>query len=98
VPGSGAGVEDEGLVDPSFLCPGRACEGTPARAGDARANEEIGEVFADQPLAEADWQTAMSALAPLFDVPGGNRASVVAAFMLGAIACEALGDPDARRP
>lgn len=55
----------------------------------------IEEVFAEQPLAEPDWQTAMSALAPLLDAPRGNRASVVAAFMLGAIACEALGDPDA---
>ena len=27
VPGSGAGVEDEGLVDPLFRRPGRACEG-----------------------------------------------------------------------
>jgi len=68
---------------------------TPAWAGDARANEEVEEVFSDQPLAGPDWQAAMSALAPLLDVPGGNRASVVAAFMLGAIACEALGDPDA---
>jgi len=69
---------------------------TPAWADDARANEEIEEAFSDQePLARPDWQTAMSALAPLLDVPGGNRASVVAAFMLGAIACEALGDPDA---
>jgi len=66
-----------------------------ARAWADGANEEIEEVFTEPPLAEPDWQTAMAALAPLLDIPRGNRASVVAAFMLGAIACEALGDPDA---
>ena len=66
-----------------------------APAGADGANEEMEEVFAEPPLAEPDWQTAMTAVAPLLDVPKGNRASVVAAFMLGAIACEALGDPDA---
>jgi LuxR family maltose regulon positive regulatory protein len=38
---------------------------------------------------------ATAALMPLLDVPGAHRISVVAAFLLGAIARDAFGDPDA---
>ena len=68
---------------------------TRAWADGTCADEEMDEVLAEQELDQPDWQTAMAALTPLLGVPRGERAWVVAAFLLGAIACDALGDPDA---
>jgi LuxR family transcriptional regulator, maltose regulon positive regulatory protein len=65
------------------------------RADSAGANAEIRELFADRPHAKRDWHTATAALTPLLDVPRGERAVVVTAFLLGAVACDALGDADA---
>jgi LuxR family maltose regulon positive regulatory protein len=59
------------------------------------ATGEIGEVFAGPRLAWRDRQAAPAALTALLGVPRAHRAWVVAAFLLGAITCDALGDPDA---
>ena len=64
------------------------------RDGD-RGSREVGEVFAGPRLAQHDRQAATAALAPLLDVPRAQRVWVVAAFLLGAITGDALGDPDA---
>jgi LuxR family transcriptional regulator, maltose regulon positive regulatory protein len=58
-------------------------------------NGEIGKVFAGPWLDRHDRQAAPAALTPLLDVPRAHRVWVVAAFLLGAITCDALGDPDA---
>ena len=65
------------------------------RPDSAGANAQIRELFAERPRAKRDWQAATAALTPLLDVPGSERAMVVAAFLLGAVACDALGDADA---
>jgi LuxR family maltose regulon positive regulatory protein len=64
-------------------------------ADSAGANAQIRELFAERPRSRRDWQAATAALTPLLDVPTGERAMVVAAFLLGAVACDALGDADA---
>jgi LuxR family maltose regulon positive regulatory protein len=56
---------------------------------------EIGKVFAGPWLDRHDRQAAPAALTPLLDVPRAHRVWMVAAFLLGAITCDALGDPDA---
>jgi LuxR family transcriptional regulator, maltose regulon positive regulatory protein len=56
---------------------------------------EIGKVFAGPWLDQHDRQAAPTALTPLLDVPRAHRVWVVAAFLLGAITCDALGDPAA---
>jgi hypothetical protein len=58
-------------------------------------NEAIGEVFAGPRLDRHDRRAAPAALTALLDVPRAHRVWVVAAFLLGAITCDALGDPDA---
>ena len=58
-------------------------------------NGEIGKVFAGPWFDRHDRQAAPAALTPLLDVPRAHRVWVVAAFLLGAITCDALGDPDA---
>jgi LuxR family maltose regulon positive regulatory protein len=61
----------------------------------ACANGEIGELFAGLRRARHDRRAAPAGLAPLLDVPKAHRVWVVAAFMLGAITYDALGDRDA---
>ena len=58
-------------------------------------NGEIGKVFAGPWLDRYDRQAAPAALTPLLDVPRAHRVWVVSAFLLGAITCDALCDPDA---
>jgi len=58
-------------------------------------NGQIGKVFAGPWLDRHDRQAAPAALTPLLDVPRAHRVWLVAAFLLGAITCDALGDPDA---
>jgi LuxR family transcriptional regulator, maltose regulon positive regulatory protein len=58
-------------------------------------NGEIGKVFAGPWHDRHDRQAAPAALTPLLDVPRAHRVWVVAAFLLGTITCDALGDPDA---
>jgi LuxR family maltose regulon positive regulatory protein len=54
----------------------------------------MSDVFARPRLAHGDRPDTATAM-PLPDVPGPYRAWVVAAFLLGTIARDALGDPDA---
>jgi LuxR family transcriptional regulator, maltose regulon positive regulatory protein len=56
----------------------------------------MSDVFA-RPRLAPDGRPAAGLPVPLPDVPGAYRAWVVAAFLLGAIAREVLGDPDAAR-
>jgi LuxR family transcriptional regulator, maltose regulon positive regulatory protein len=65
------------------------------RDGAIVTTEEIGEVFAGPRLAQHDRQAATAALTPLLNIPRIHRVWVVAAFLLGAMACDTLGDPDA---
>jgi LuxR family maltose regulon positive regulatory protein len=58
-------------------------------------NEAIGEVFAGPRLDRNDRRAAPAVLTALLDVPRAHRVWVVAAFLLGAITCDALGDPEA---
>jgi hypothetical protein len=56
----------------------------------ARAEEQLGtDLPADRP--------ATAGLSPFADVPSAYRVCMVAAFLLGTIARDALGDPDAAR-
>jgi DNA-binding CsgD family transcriptional regulator len=65
----------------------------PARSAGERASGEIRDVFARLGLARTDWpETAV--LTPLLDALRADRVWVMA-FLLGAIAGDALGDPDA---
>lgn len=66
----------------------------PARSAGERATGEIRDVVPMPRLAEVDRQTT-AVLTPLLDVPQADRVWVAAAFLLGAIARDALGDPDA---
>jgi LuxR family transcriptional regulator, maltose regulon positive regulatory protein len=61
----------------------------------ACANGEIGEVFAGPRLVRHDRQAAPPAPRALLGIPRAHRLWVVAAFFLGAITCDAFGDPDA---
>jgi hypothetical protein len=61
----------------------------------ACTNGAIGEVFAGPRLDRHDRQAAPTVLTALLDVPRAHRVWVVAAFLLGAITCDTLGDPDA---
>jgi LuxR family transcriptional regulator, maltose regulon positive regulatory protein len=61
----------------------------------ACANGEIGEVFAGPRLVRHDRQAAPAAPRALAGIPRAHRLWVVAAFFLGAITCDAFGDPDA---
>src|SRR5260370_1662738 len=54
----------------------------------------MSDVFARPRLAQGDRPATAMAM-PLPDVPGAYRAWVVAAFLLGTIARDTLGDPDA---
>jgi len=55
---------------------------------------EMSDVFAGPRLAPGD-RPAPAMATPFPDVPGAHRASLVAAFLLGTIVRDALGDPDA---
>jgi hypothetical protein len=46
-------------------------------------------------LAQADRQAATAVLVPLLDTPAADRVWVAVAFLLGAIARDAFGNPDA---
>ena len=86
VPGSGAGVEDEGLVDPLFRCPGRACEG---------AGELVFAVLAGAGLVDPDGPVVGGALVAQAQdrgglaVPGQQRGDVA---VLPAVADEGLAE------
>jgi LuxR family transcriptional regulator, maltose regulon positive regulatory protein len=66
----------------------------PARSAGERTSGGIRDVLAMPRLAQADRQ-ATAVLTPLPDIPQAHRVWVAAAFLLGAIARDALGDPDA---
>jgi LuxR family maltose regulon positive regulatory protein len=66
-----------------------------ARSAGERRSGEIRDVVALPRLAQADRQAATTVLMPLLDIPQAHRVWVAAAFLLGAIARDALGDPDA---
>ncbi len=66
----------------------------PARSAGERTSGEIRDVVAMPRLAQADRQ-ATAVLTPLPDIPQAHQVWVAAAFLLGAIARDALGDPDA---
>lgn len=68
-----------------------------ARSAGVRRGTEMSHVFARPRLAPGDRPaTAMTVPLPdVPDVPGAHRAWMVAAFLLGTIVRDALGDPDA---
>jgi hypothetical protein len=66
----------------------------PARSAGERRSGEIRDVVAMPRLAQADRQET-AVLMPLPDIPQAHRVWVAAAFLPGAIARDALGDPDA---
>jgi LuxR family transcriptional regulator, maltose regulon positive regulatory protein len=68
----------------------------PARPGGQRASGQIREIRARRPLAQAG-QPATAVPTFLVHGPQPDRVWVAAAFLLGAIAGEVLGDPDAGR-
>ena len=66
----------------------------PPRSGGERTSGEIRDICARRRLAPAG-QPAAAVLTPLLDGPRPDRVLVAAAFLLGAIARDTLGDPDA---
>ena len=65
-----------------------------ARDG-ADTSAEIGDVFAGPRLTWHCREAVAAAHTPLLDAPRAYRVRVATAFLLAAIACDALGDPDA---
>jgi hypothetical protein len=70
------------------------------RSDGDRASEHLREVFAGSRSAQHELQATTAALTPLHDgsVPQVHRIWVAAAFLLGVISRDALGDPDAVGP
>ena len=65
-----------------------------ARSAGIRRGTEMSDVFARPRLAPGSRPATATAM-PLPDVPGAHRAWILAAFLLGTIVRDALGDPDA---
>ena len=61
----------------------------------ACTNAEIGDVFAGPRLTRHCREAVTAPDTPLLDAPSAHRVRAAAAFLLAAIACDALGDPDA---
>jgi LuxR family transcriptional regulator, maltose regulon positive regulatory protein len=80
------------IGDSSSRAPGKGKR--PARSAGERTTGEIRDICAWRGLTQAD-QFAAAVLTPLLDGPRPNRVWVVAAFLLGAIARDTLGDPQA---
>ena len=81
------------MISDSFLRAHR--EGKPSvRSAGEHTSGGIRDVFARPQPGQGDRPTT-AVLAPFHDVPGAYRVWIAAAFMLGAIACDTLGDPDA---
>jgi LuxR family transcriptional regulator, maltose regulon positive regulatory protein len=72
----------------------------PVRSAGERTSGHLRDVFAGPRSAQHEWQATTAALTPLLDgsVPWVHRAWVAAAFLLGVILRDALGDPDAVGP
>ena len=86
------------ISDPS---PGARGKGTQRmRSGGERTSGHLREVFAGPRSAQHERQATTAALTPLLDgsVPWVHRIWVAAAFLLGVISRDALGDPDAVGP
>jgi hypothetical protein len=66
-----------------------------ARSAGERAGGQLRDVVAMPRLAQADRQAATAVLVPLLDTPAADRVWVAVAFLLGAIARDAFGNPDA---
>ena len=84
--------------DPS---PGARGKGTQRmRSAGERTSGHLREVFAGPRSTQDELQTTTAALTPLLDgsVPWVHRIWVAAAFLLGVISRDALGDPDAVGP
>ncbi len=80
------------MIGDSFRAPGKGKR--PARSAAEQASGEIGDICARRRLAQAD-QLAGPVLTPLLDGPGADRVWMAAAFLLGAIARDTFGDPQA---
>jgi LuxR family maltose regulon positive regulatory protein len=80
------------MISDSFRALGKGRR--PARSAAEQTSGEIGDICARRRLAQAD-QLAGAVLTPLLDGPGPDRVWVAAAFLLGAIARDTLGDPQA---
>jgi LuxR family maltose regulon positive regulatory protein len=81
--------------------PGARGKGTQRiRSAGERTSGHLREVFAGPRSAQHELQATTAALTPLLDgsVPWAHRIWVAAAFLLGAISRDALGDPDAIGP
>jgi LuxR family transcriptional regulator, maltose regulon positive regulatory protein len=81
--------------------PGARGKGTQEiRSAGERTSGHLREVFAGPRSAQHELQATTAALAPLLDgsVPWVHRVWVAAAFLLGVISRDALGDPDAVGP
>jgi len=86
------------ISDPS---PGARGKGTQRmRSAGERTSGHLREVFAGPRSAQHELQATTAALTPLLDgsVPWVHRIWVAAAFLLGVISRDALGDPDAVGP
>jgi LuxR family transcriptional regulator, maltose regulon positive regulatory protein len=86
------------ISDPS---PGARGKGTKrTRPAGERTSGHLREVFAAPPSAQHEVQATTAALTPLLDgsVPWVHRIWVAAAFLLGVISRDALGDPDTVGP
>jgi LuxR family maltose regulon positive regulatory protein len=86
------------ISDPS---PGARGEGTQRmRSAGERTSGHLREVFAGPRSPQHELQATTAALTPLVDgsVPWVHRIWVAAAFLLGVISRDALGDPDAVGP
>ena len=70
------------------------------RSAGERTSGHLREVFAEPQSAQDELQAPTAALAPPLDgsAPWVHRIWVAAAFLLGVISRDALGDPDAVRP
>jgi len=81
--------------------PGARGKGTQRMpSANERTSGHLREVFAGPPSAQYELQATTAALTPLLDgsVPWVHRIWVAAAFLLGVISRDALGDPDAVGP
>jgi LuxR family transcriptional regulator, maltose regulon positive regulatory protein len=86
------------ISDPS---PGARGKGTKSmRSAGERASGHLREVFAAPSSAQHEVQATAAALTPLLDgsVPWVHQIWVAAAFLLGVISRDALGDPDTVGP
>jgi hypothetical protein len=81
--------------------PGARGKGThEMRSAGERTSGHLREVFAGPRSAQHEMQATTAAFTPLLDgsVPWVHRIWVAAAFLLGAISRDAVGDPDAVGP